>query len=152
VLHRIPSPALSRFFLLLLLIFCSVSASRNAAAQTQAQQEGPLLVGYFPQWGLLAQPQYLVKNLETTGGATMLNQVNYSQGAITAGHCSIAKPDADLNYTFTAENSVDGTADAPDENSRATFRGNFHQLEELKERNPRLKILISLEGSDPIIR
>jgi chitinase len=38
---------------------------------------------------------------------------------------------------------VDGTADTP----ASPFKGDFHQLEELKKKYPRLKILISLEGS-----
>ena len=58
------------------------------------------------------------------------------------GHCSVADPNADLNFSFTAQNSVDGTADEPTQ----VLRGNFHQLQELKRLNPRLRIVISLEG------
>jgi chitinase len=54
----------------------------------------------------------------------------------------VADPNADLNTTFTALTSVNGVADDP----VSPFRGNFHQLQELKTRYPRLKILISLEG------
>jgi chitinase len=100
------------------------------------------LVGYFPQWGLYNQPQYVMKNLVATGGAAMLDQLNYAQGFVTNGHCSIADPNADLNYTFPAAQSVNGKADRPNQ----PFRGNLHQLVELKRRYPHLKILISLEG------
>jgi chitinase len=102
----------------------------------------PRLIGYFPQWGIYNQPQYLVKNLVATGGAAMLDQINYAQGFVTNGRCSIADPKADLNYTFTAADSVNGKPDSPTQ----TFRGNLHQLAELKRAYPRLKILISLEG------
>ena len=121
----------------------SVSAWQSPEAQQETHADGPLLVGYFPQWGVYNEPQYLGKNLAESGGAAMLDQVNYSQGSVKAGHCSIADPRADLIYTFDAQSSVDGRADDP----HSAFRGNLHQLEELKKQNPRLKVLISLEGS-----
>lgn len=102
----------------------------------------PLMVAYFPQWGIKNQPQYLVKNLVQSGGASRLDQVNYSQGSVAGGRCSVADPTADLQYVFKDENSVNGEADLPSSN----FRGNFHQLQELKSKYPHLKILISLEG------
>jgi chitinase len=101
-----------------------------------------LLVGYFPQWGLYDDKPYTVKTLVDSGGASMLDQLNYAQGFVTGGQCSVADPNADLNYTFAAGGSVDGIADLP----AAPVRGNFHQLMELKRKYPRLKILISLEG------
>jgi chitinase len=101
----------------------------------------PALVGYFPQWGIYNQPQYLVKNL-ATGTTPLVDQINYAQGFVTNGHCSIADPNADLNYTFTAEQSVDGKPDTLTQ----TFRGNLHQLQKLKNKFPNLRILISLEG------
>jgi chitinase len=102
----------------------------------------PLLTAYFGQWGLYDQPAYLVKNLVTSGSAALLDRVNYAQGFVTDGHCSIADPNADLNYTFTAQQSVNGKADKPAQR----FRGNLHQLVELKRRYPHLKFVISLEG------
>ncbi len=140
---RFGSATLLKVLLLLLCVVPGLIAWQSPAAQQDAHGDGPLLVGYFPQWGVDNQPQYLVKNLQTSGGAAMLDQVNYSQGSVKAGHCSIASPSADLNYTFDTQNSVDGRADDP----RSSFRGNFHQLEELKKQNPKLKVLISLEGS-----
>lgn len=102
----------------------------------------PLVVGYFPQWGLYEDQPYRVKDLVTNGGAKLLNQINYAQGFVTNRRCSVADPNADLGTVYTAENSVNGVADDP--NSR--FRGYFHQLQELKRRYPHLKVLISLEG------
>ena len=111
-----------------------------ARAET-SQQARPILVGYFGQWGVY--DHFFVKNLVTSGAAGQLDQINYSQGAVKGGRCSIADPNADLNLTFAATDSVDGNADNP----KKAFHGNLHQLAALKKQYPRLKILISLEGS-----
>ncbi len=102
----------------------------------------PIVVGYFPQWGIYYKQPYYVKTLVSNGSAKRLDQINYSQASVGGGRCSLADANADLNTAFTAETSVSGLADDPD----SPFRGYFHQLEELKSRNPRLKVLISLEG------
>jgi chitinase len=102
----------------------------------------PLLVGYFPQWGIYNDPQYFVKDLITSGSAPLLDQLNYAQGFIVNAHCAVADPNADLNLTYTTTNSVSGLADNP----LSPLRGSFHQLQELKKLYPRMKILISLEG------
>jgi len=109
----------------------------------RAQTKRPLLVGYFPQWGLYYEQPYYVKHLVDNGSAALLDQINYAQGFVKDGRCSVADPKADLNTTYTAENSVSGEADE----SASAFRGYFHQLKELKKLYPRLKILISLEGA-----
>lgn len=118
-------------------------------ALTHAQYAGPqaphpLLVGYFPQWGLSIAKPYYVKTLINNGAAARLDQINYSQGSVRNGRCSLADPGADLSIRFKRKNSVNGMPDMP----LSRFRGNFHQLEELKRRYPHLKLLISLEG-DP---
>ncbi len=102
----------------------------------------PLVVGYFPQWGLYDPEPYYVKTLVANGSAERLDQINYAQGFVSGGHCSIADANADLNTMYTSHNSVDGSADKP----ASHFHGYFHQLQELKHRYPKLKILISLEG------
>jgi chitinase len=101
-----------------------------------------LLVGYFPQWGLHSAQPYYVKTLVANGDAVRLNQINYAQGSVSGGRCSVADPTVDLDATFISQNSVNGTSDNP----ASPFRGYFHQFEELKRRYPHLKILISLEG------
>jgi chitinase len=105
-------------------------------------RSGPLLVGYFPQWGLYNDPPYRMKDLVANGGAALLDQINYAQAFVTDGQCSVADPKADLGTAYSAADSVNGKADDPTSN----FRGYFHQLQELKRRYPHLKILISLEG------
>ena len=109
----------------------------------RAKAAHPLLVGYFPQWGLYYDQPYYVKELVDNGSAALLDQINYAQGFVSNGRCSVADPKADLNTAYTAENSVSGEPDDP----TSPFRGYFHQLKELKKRYPHLKILISLEGA-----
>jgi len=102
----------------------------------------PLLVGYFPDWGLnFAQPYY-VKTLVTNHAAEWLDQINYSQAAVRNGKCALANPAADLDARFSGQNSVNGVSDS----AHTRFHGNFHQLYELKRRYPHLKLVISLEG------
>ncbi len=144
---RSPQTVFGRFFVLLA-IMSGVSILVGKIAQAQATKRPgengakPLLVGYFPQWGIYNDPQYLVKNLVSAGGRPFVDQINYAQGFVTDRHCTIADPNADLKVSFTAEQSVNGKADRPNQ----SFRGNLHQLWLLKRRFPHLRVLISLEG------
>jgi chitinase len=128
--------------LLSLLLTAPILQPVSLQSQALTESSAPLLTGYFPQWGLYNEPQYTVKNLANEGGAAMLDQLNYAQGFVTNRHCSIADPNADLNWTFNADQSLTGIADDP----KQAFRGNLHQLAELKRRYPHLKVIISLEG------
>ena len=120
----------------------------NLFHHRQQRPPHPLLVGYFPGWGSSYGQPYNVKDLVANGGVKLLDQINYAQGFVEDGRCSVAHPESDLDTTFTRENSVDGKADNP----ASPFRGNFHQLKELKRRYPELKILISLETSSANFR
>ncbi len=102
----------------------------------------PLVVGYFGQWGLNADPPYYLRELADNGGAALLDQIDYAQASVKGGRCSVAQPQADLATTYTADTSVSGMADEP----AAPLRGYFHQFQELRERFPKLRVLISLEG------
>ena len=128
--------------LLTVISLCSPSARGFGLPRVRAHATRPVVVGYFPQWGFYYPQPYYVKALITNGSAAHLDQINYAQGSVAGGRCSLADPNADLNTPFTAGTSVDGVGD----DARSAFRGNFHQLRELKNRYPRLKILISLEG------
>ncbi len=99
------------------------------------------VVGYFPQWGVYKR-RYVVKDLITSGAIKTLTQIDYAQANIKDNSCIVADPQADTNIPFTADDSVDGQADAPD----ASLRGNFHQLQLLRTRYPKLRMLISIEG------
>lgn len=102
----------------------------------------PLVVGYFLGGGVHARQPYTVKSLVESGAASKLDQLNYSQGSVRAARCAVTDPSSELHLVFRAEQSVSGRADEP----KAALRGTFHQLEELKRRYPRIKILVSLEG------
>jgi chitinase len=131
---------LAWFFAVLSL--CTPSAHGFGLPGLRSHSARPIVVGYFPQWGLYYPQPYLVRTLIANGSASRLDQINYAQGFVSGGRCSLGDPKADLGAAFTAAESVNGLADDPD----APFRGYFHQLSELKNRYPRLKILISLEG------
>ena len=111
-----------------------------ATACTWGQARKPLLTGYFGQWGLYGEPQYTAKNL--AAHAALLDQINYAQGFVTGGRCSVADAHADTDLAYTAAQSVDGIADA----AGAGLKGGFHQMLKLKQANPKLKVVLSLEG------
>ena len=139
-------PLLLRRLLVLLCCTASVALAAQRAAVTHGAARArrtagrATVVGYFGQWSLYEK--FSVHSLVTSGAAGVLDQINYAQGFVTGGRCSVADPNADLNVSFAAAESVSGRADDP----HSPFRGNLHQLAELKRRYPRLKVLISLEG------
>src|ERR1700758_4933239 len=79
----------------------------------RAQANRPIVVGYFPQWGIYDKQPFYVQTLVANGSAKRLDQINYSQGSVGGGRCSLADPNADLNTGFTARTSVNGRADDP---------------------------------------
>lgn len=136
---------LSRLFALLFLMFAghpSIVLANTLAHSARHYPRHHLLVGYFPQWGLYDPQPYYVKALATNGSAAKLSQINFANASVQNGQCSLSDPNADLNTIYTSRNSVNGKADK----GSSSFRGYFHQLEELKRRYPKLRILISLEG------
>jgi chitinase len=114
----------------------------TASAHGTPHQDKYKRVGYFIQWGIYGR-QYYVKNLETSGQAKHLTHINYAFGNVDAtGKCVSADPWADYQRPVSAEESVDGVADAPGQ----ALNGNFNQLRKLKLKHPGLKVLISLGG------
>jgi chitinase len=132
------------FLYVLLLLATSAPASRELSVR--AAPAHPLVVGYLPQWGLYNDPPWFMRALVSSGAAKLLDQVDYAQGSIVHARCAVADPNADLNYAYSAETSVDGRADPP---SGSELRGAFHQLQELKHLYPHLHVLLSLEGKAP---
>lgn len=122
--------------------FVHVSSLGAASLRRHTKEQKPLVVGYFPQWGFYYEKPYYAKSLISNGSIRFLGQLNYAQGFVTNGRCSLADPNADLHASYTAENSVNGKADDP----ASRFHGYFHQLKELKHKYRNLKVLISLEG------
>ena len=133
-------PASRRHAACLLLLLSGSAGAKRAATSPALSAVRPKVVAYFGQWGVY--DHFFVRNLVDSGAIRHLDQINYAQGFVTGGHCSVADPNADLNMTFRAADSITGTADDPAQ----PFRGNLHQLLELKRRYPRLKVLLSLEG------
>ncbi|MEU0957689.1 glycoside hydrolase family 18 protein [Streptomyces niveus] len=109
-----------------------------AAAPTAA---GEKVIGYFANWGVYDR-NYHVKNIETSGSADKLTHINYAFGNVQGGKCTIGDGFADYEKAYTADQSVDGVADAWDQ----PLRGNFNQLRKLKELHPGLKVIWSFGG------
>ena len=128
-----------RFQFLITVSFCFYALL--STAQENVAAEHPLVVGYFRDG--IACASNSSSRICSRKARSILDQINYSQGNIAGSQCVIADPNADLNYSFSADDSVDGTADTP----QMALRGNFHQLQELKRLYPHIKILISLEGT-----
>jgi chitinase len=138
---RFPAPGCRRALpLRFLRAFAVLLGCCPAVLMAQEPPARPLLVGYFPQWGIYNQ--FFVKNLVASGAAGLLDQIDYSQGMIKNNRCVIGDPNADLVHAHTAGNSVDGKDDDP----TAPLNGNFRQLQELKRLYPNLKVILSIEG------
>jgi len=110
----------------------------SAAAQTARFQ----VVGYYAERHA-ASGDYPLKQLAANGAAGILTQLDYAFGKVAKSRCEVANPDIELKRAFRGDESVDGSADSSDPNQ---LRGTFHQLQELKKKFPKLKIVISLGG------
>jgi chitinase len=121
----------------------SSSAPVAATAEiTPARSEVPMntpfrLVGYYASWDVYERAMFLSKI-----GTDRLTHINYAFSNITPdGQCVIGDSDADTNRFFGAGNTISGTPDTVD-----SQRGNFNQLAQLKQKYPRLGVLISIGG------
>ena len=125
-----------RLVLLLPLFACS---SLTAFAQTSH----PQLIGYYAERHAAPGGDYPLRQLAVNGAAGLFTQLDYAFGKVGNSRCSVLNPDIELKRAYSAAESVDGSAD-PDDPNR--LRGTFHQLQELKKKFPKLKIMISLGG------
>jgi len=131
-------------FLIVFIYFCRTPCTAFAQSMPAGALPRQIVVGYFRGNSMLRD--FFLKDLVSRGTLSVLDQINYSQANVRDGRCVVADPDSDLTYFFSAKNSVDGTADTP----AMPLRGNFHQLQELKRLYPRLRILISIEGTPDV--
>jgi chitinase len=107
---------------------------------------GKRVVGYFIEWGIYGR-QYFVKNVATSGSASRLDVVNYAFSNVAPDAsgtvvCKLGDEWADYQRPIAASESVSGqeiTWPRP-------ILGNFQQLQELKQRYPNVKVVISLGG------
>ncbi|WP_432003145.1 glycoside hydrolase family 18 protein [Streptomyces sioyaensis] len=116
--------------------------STPAATGTTPAAAGNKVVGYFTNWGVYDR-NYHVKNIEASGSAAKLTHINYAFGNVQGGKCAIGDSYADYDKAYTADQSVDGTADTWD---NGALRGNFNQLRKLKKLHPGLKVIWSFGG------
>jgi chitinase len=142
----------------------TASAGPEPAAAAPAATSGGTAVAYYDQWSVY-QNAYYLKNLNASGAASKLNYLIYDFENIDPTNLSCfeatkaSDPDpagendpnagdgagdqfADYQKSFDSSISVDGTSDVWNQ----PVAGNFHQLQELKAKNPNLKILLSLGG------
>src|SRR5690625_3138391 len=116
-------------------------SDENGSDPDPPADPGDYVVGYFTNWGIYDR-DYQVKDIVDSGSADKLTHILYAFGNVQNGQCTVGDSFADYEKTFTAEESVDGEADAWDD----PLRGNFNQLKKLKEQNPNLKVLWSFGG------
>ncbi|CAL9530364.1 Chitinase 63 [Streptomyces sp. enrichment culture] len=98
-------------------------------------------LGYFTEWGVYGR-DYHVKNLVTSGSASKITHINYAFGNVKNGQCAVDDTFAAYEKSYTADQSVSGTADTWDQ----PLRGNFNQLRQLKAKYPHIKVLYSFGG------
>ncbi len=105
------------------------------------------IVAYFPEWRAAGEHPYYVKDIEKSGSANKITELNYafivpepdSSGNIIPGFIS---PFMAYRQVYSSEMSIDGVSD----DSTQPLRGQFNQLKKLKQRHPDLKIVLSIGG------
>jgi chitinase len=135
-------PHKTRWSLLIVANAACLFALPAQRQKPQTQPVQPRVIGYFTEGGVKSG-RYTVKDVATSGAAALLTRLDYAFGRVENNHCKIADRETALQHAYTEADSVDGTADPAGANR---LRGAFHQLQELKRRNPKLKIVISFGG------
>ncbi|MBB6566842.1 glycoside hydrolase family 18 protein [Kribbella sandramycini] len=126
----------------LLVVATAVLAGGTAVPAQAHGSSSQRVVGYYTQWSGYDR-NFLVSDLVKNGSAARLTHINYAFGFVDeAGTCYSSDPNADYQRAFTAEQSVSGKADAPDQ----ALKGNLNQLKQLKQKYPKLRVNISLGG------
>ncbi|RPJ48376.1 MAG: chitinase, partial [Chloroflexi bacterium] len=104
------------------------------------------IIAYFPEWEV--RRPYTIKDIVASSSANKLTMINYAFGypAPDPGTgeivCQMRDPAAAYQQVYSAEMSVDGQADDPNQ----PLRGHFNQIKKLKALYPHLKVVISLGG------
>lgn len=97
-----------------------------------------IVAGYYAEWSTYT-PDYQIADVP----ADKLTHLIYAFTQIDAnGELTLFDRYAAVERLFSAEDSVDGVADAGDQ----PLAGNFNQLAKLKEANPHLNVLVSIGG------
>ncbi len=90
-----------RFALAVAAVFLLCPGAHAAARQIRPYRARPLVVGYFPGWGQSYAEPFNVKTMIANHSVRLLDQINYSQGAVTGGRCSVANRKSDLDTVYT---------------------------------------------------
>ena len=105
------------------------SGSGSGAGGTMAGPSDKRIIGYFPAWGIYER-EFNVADID----ADKVTHINYAFANVVGGECALGDPWGDVEKPMG-----DDTLETP-------LRGNFHQLQILKENHPGLKTLISVGG------
>ncbi|WP_320776753.1 glycoside hydrolase family 18 chitinase [Streptomyces sp. CRN 30] len=119
----------------------SVKVTTTGGSTDPGTPAGKVNLGYFTEWGVYGR-NFHVKNLDTSGSASKITHINYAFGNVKNGQCTVDDTFAAYEKSYTADQSVSGTADTWDQ----PLRGNFNQLRQLKAKYPNIKILYSFGG------
>src|SRR5580700_11519892 len=105
---------------------------------------GKILGGYFEEWSIY-YAGYNIANLQQNGVAGKLTHLMYAFANVTttpAPGCAIADTWADYQSPYLP--SVSGVA------YTAPLFGNFAAIRQLKQLNPKLKVLMSIGGASAV--
>jgi chitinase len=116
-----------RFLLLLGVLLMTTAAPMSAQNDSSALR----IIGYFPSWKIYADAPYLVTDIP----ADKLTHLNYAFAGISEdGEIALLDEWADTQFPY------------PNDADDQPLKGNFYQLQLLKEANPHLQTLISIGG------
>ncbi|MDX1995884.1 MAG: glycoside hydrolase family 18 protein [bacterium] len=119
-------------FLRILIIFLLLPLmSLSVVAQTTDEEAPPYrIIAYYAGWAIYGR-EYFVTDIP----ADKLTHINYAFANISeAGECVLGDPWGDTEVPY------------PGDEEGAELRGNFNQLQRLKEAHPHLQTLISVGG------
>jgi chitinase len=116
--------------------------SGHVLSQQKSPKHRAKIIGYIAEYNV-KPGGYTIKNLVTSGAAARLAQLDYAFGSVANDRCGVSDPEVALDHAYSAADSVTGTADPT---GPGQLRGTFHQLQELKQLYPGLKIVISIGG------
>ena len=119
-----------RLRLVSLILFLIVLVSIAPAAAQDDTAEDFRVIGYYTAWSIYAR-QYFVTDIP----AEQLTHINYAFANVSEdGECTVGDPYADTEYVY------------PGDTDSQPLRGNFNQLNLLKQAHPHLRTLISVGG------
>lgn len=109
----------------------AVASERATRVTPRTVPDAPArIVGYFPSWGIYERGSE-VADIHVD----LLTHVNYAFADLDGGRCVVGDPWADVERPL------------PSDDPSLPYRGNFNQLQVLKQRHPGLRTVLSVGGS-----